>query len=204
MADPLWKTKPFKQLSQHIFPWVKASISWSHSIIKMPEPTVSKLPELVIFDGPLPKSQFSAVSATILHANVTTGNSWPKVHGQLCQTSSPERYTKNNYCGILGAVGYTWIFFLLQIIKVYSQIKRVKYIYLYFLYQILPWKNAFKNELNMPKVRFWPKDLFAFYFHFPRSDQQHILMKTHHYKDEWKLKFTNLHYHKFLNFKSFV
>ena len=46
----------------------------------MPEPTVSKLPELVIFGSPLSKSQYSA---TIFHANVLTDNILPKVHGQL-------------------------------------------------------------------------------------------------------------------------
>ena len=68
----------------HICPWLKVSLSWSRSSIKMPEITVSKLPELVIFGGPLSKSQFSAVSATIFLVNVITGNIWSKVHGQLC------------------------------------------------------------------------------------------------------------------------
>ena len=49
----------------------------------MPEPTVSKHPKLVIFGGPLTKSRFSAVSAAIFHANMITGNIWPRVHGQL-------------------------------------------------------------------------------------------------------------------------
>ena len=49
----------------------------------MPEPTVSKLPELVIFGGPLSTSQFSAISATIFHANMITVNIWLRVHGQL-------------------------------------------------------------------------------------------------------------------------
>ena len=49
----------------------------------MPEPTVSKHPILVIFDGPLLKSQFSTVSAAIFHAYIIIGNIWPRVHGQL-------------------------------------------------------------------------------------------------------------------------
>ena len=51
--------------------------------IKMPEPTISKLPELVIFGGPLPKFQFPPVSAAIFYENVITGNIWPRVHGEL-------------------------------------------------------------------------------------------------------------------------
>ena len=47
----------------------------------MPVPTVSKLPELVIFGDLLPKSRFSAVSATVFYANRITGNIWPRVHG---------------------------------------------------------------------------------------------------------------------------
>ena len=49
----------------------------------MPEPTLSKLPELVVFGGPLPKFKFFAVSAAIIHGNVITVNIWPRVHGQL-------------------------------------------------------------------------------------------------------------------------
>ena len=51
--------------------------------MKRPEPTVSKLPELVILGGPLPTFQFFAISATIFHANMKTGNIWLRVHGQL-------------------------------------------------------------------------------------------------------------------------
>ena len=40
------------------------------------KPIISKLPELVIFGGPLPKSQFSAISATVFQASLTTGNIW--------------------------------------------------------------------------------------------------------------------------------
>ena len=36
----------------------------------MPELTVSKLTELLIFGGPLPKSQFSAISAAIFYATM--------------------------------------------------------------------------------------------------------------------------------------
>ena len=50
----------------------------------MLEPIVSKLPELVKFDGPLPKSQISAISIATLHANMIAGNIWPMVHVQLC------------------------------------------------------------------------------------------------------------------------
>ena len=50
----------------------------------MPVPTVSKLPELVIFGDPLPKSRFSAVSATVFYANRITGIIWPRVHGPQC------------------------------------------------------------------------------------------------------------------------
>ena len=39
----------------------------------MPEPTVSKLPELVILGVPLPNTQ--------------TGNIWPRVHELLCTLS---------------------------------------------------------------------------------------------------------------------
>ena len=131
--DPLWQTKPFKQLSQHIFPWVKASISWSLSLINVPEPTVSKLPELVIFDGPLPKSQFSAVSATILHANVITGNIWPKVHGQLCQTSWPERYTKKQLLWNFGGCRvYLNIFSSSNYKSIFTNDKSEIYIYIFF------------------------------------------------------------------------
>ena len=49
----------------------------------MPAPTVSKLPELTIFGGPLPKSQFSTVSAAIFYANGIPGNIWPSVNGQV-------------------------------------------------------------------------------------------------------------------------
>ena len=49
----------------------------------MPEPTLSELPELVIFGGSLNTSQFSAISATIFQANMITGDIWPRVHGQL-------------------------------------------------------------------------------------------------------------------------
>ena len=49
----------------------------------MPDPTVSKLPELVIFGGPLPKSQFSAIFAPVFHANLITGNIWPRVDEPL-------------------------------------------------------------------------------------------------------------------------
>ena len=49
----------------------------------MPEVTISKLPELIIFGSLLPKSKFSAVSTAIFHANVITGNIWPRVYGQL-------------------------------------------------------------------------------------------------------------------------
>ena len=44
-------------------------------------PTVSKLPELVIFGDPLPKSRFSVVSATVFYANRITGNIWLRVLG---------------------------------------------------------------------------------------------------------------------------
>ena len=50
----------------------------------MPDPTVSKLPELVILCGPLSTTHFSARSAAIFHANMITGHIWPRVHGQLC------------------------------------------------------------------------------------------------------------------------
>ena len=53
---------------------------------QMPELTVSILPELVIFGGPLPQSQFVAVSAAIFHAKVITGNILPRVHVQLSKT----------------------------------------------------------------------------------------------------------------------
>ena len=43
------------------------------------KPTISKLPELVIFGGPLPKYRFSAFSGTVFHANLKTGNIWPRV-----------------------------------------------------------------------------------------------------------------------------
>ena len=56
----------------------------------MPEHTVSKFPELVTFGGPLPKSKFSAVSTAIFHANVITGNIWPKIHAQLCTAVTTE------------------------------------------------------------------------------------------------------------------
>ena len=39
----------------------------------MPEPTVSKIPELVIFGGPLPIFEFYAISATIFYANKIIG-----------------------------------------------------------------------------------------------------------------------------------
>ena len=49
----------------------------------MPDPTISKLSELVIFGGPLPTSKFFALSTTIFHADMITGNIWPRVHGHL-------------------------------------------------------------------------------------------------------------------------
>ena len=45
----------------------------------MSKPTVSKLPELVILYGPLPTSKFLPYCSPIFHANVITGNIWPKV-----------------------------------------------------------------------------------------------------------------------------
>ena len=65
----------------HSCPWVRTSVSLSRCLIKMPVPTVSKLPEMVIFGDPLPKSRFSAVSATVFYTNRVTGNIWPRVHG---------------------------------------------------------------------------------------------------------------------------
>ena len=38
------------------------------------KPTFSKLPELVIFGGPLSKSRLSATSATVFHANLNNCN----------------------------------------------------------------------------------------------------------------------------------
>ena len=49
----------------------------------MLKPTISKLPELVIFGGPLPKSWFYVISATVFHANLITGNIWPRVDEPL-------------------------------------------------------------------------------------------------------------------------
>ena len=53
--------------------------------LKRPEHTVSKLSEMVIFNSPLPTFQSSAISATIFHENMITGNIWLRVHGQLWQ-----------------------------------------------------------------------------------------------------------------------
>ena len=49
----------------------------------MSEPTISKLQELAIFGGPLPKTQFSKILAAIFHENVITGRTWLRVLGQL-------------------------------------------------------------------------------------------------------------------------
>jgi hypothetical protein len=46
--------------------------------------TISKHSELVIFGGPLPKYRFSAISATVFHANLIIGNIWPRVDEPLC------------------------------------------------------------------------------------------------------------------------
>jgi hypothetical protein len=80
-----------KHLSQshHSCPWVKpvlAEVIPKFTIPKstIPKPTISKLPELVIFGGPLPKSRFSAISATVFHANLITGNIRPRVDEPLC------------------------------------------------------------------------------------------------------------------------
>ena len=69
----------------HNCPCVKTSVNWSRSSIKVLKPTINKLPELVIFGGPLPKSRFSAISATVFHANLINGNIWPRVELSIYQ-----------------------------------------------------------------------------------------------------------------------
>ena len=49
----------------------------------MPDPSISKLPELIIIGG-VPKSQFSVFSAAIFNSNLITGNILPRIHEKLC------------------------------------------------------------------------------------------------------------------------
>ena len=69
----------------------------------MPVPTVSELPELVIFGNPLPKSRFSAFSATFFYANRITDNIWPRVHGPLCGSQMVKLKKKTYFIKIICA-----------------------------------------------------------------------------------------------------
>ena len=92
----------------------------------MPVPNVSKLPELLIFGNPLPKSQFSAVSTTVFYANRITSNIWPTFHGPLCHivdaVNLTEVYIFNNeyngqtFCD-LQTLLHTFLDFLVNITK---------------------------------------------------------------------------------------
>ena len=63
----------------------------------MLKPTISKLPEVVIFGGPLPKSRFSAISANAFHANLITGNIWPRVDEQLWHAAGKLQAKRKSY-----------------------------------------------------------------------------------------------------------
>ena len=64
----------------------------------MPESTVFKLPDLVIFGAPLHTFQISTVSAAIFHENIKTGNIWPRVFGQLCERDQ-QKWTETELIG---------------------------------------------------------------------------------------------------------